>query len=88
MAKVIIEQFNNVSQCWNFLYEEDYDDFDSSEPYKMNKYNGPYRTRVVGNVEPEPTPQTDVFEPEEEEIDEEPIVEPNRFSFSVNNEDY
>lgn len=43
MGKVIIEQFNPNSKCWNKLYEVDADNFDPNEPYKMDKYGGPYR---------------------------------------------
>jgi len=48
MGTVIIEQFNPISKHWNKLYEVDQNDFDPDAPYKMNKYDGPYRTRVVG----------------------------------------
>lgn len=48
MATVIVEQFNPNSGYWNKLYEVDKSEFDSKEPYKMNKYNGPIRHRIIG----------------------------------------
>ena len=47
MAKIIVEQFNSASGCWNYLYTVDSEDFNPNEPYKINKYNGPYRTRII-----------------------------------------
>lgn len=47
MSAVIVEQFNPETKCWNKLYEVDSEEFNENEPYKVNKYNGPYRTRVV-----------------------------------------
>lgn len=49
MKKVIIEQFNPETGNWNKLYEVDESEFDSSEPYKIDKYGGPHRTRIVGD---------------------------------------
>jgi hypothetical protein len=62
MEKVIVEQFNPTSGYWNKLYEVNKEDFDSSEPIKVDKYGGPYRSRTVG--------VPDVVEEEVEEVEE------------------
>ena len=64
MATVIIEQFNPATQCWNRISEVDYEEYDPKAPVK-NKYNGPYRTRIVGIVE-QPKQQIEEVIPEEE----------------------
>ena len=53
MGTVIVEQFNPAHGYWNVLYEVDSADFDPDAPITVNKYNGPYRTRTIGEV---PTP--------------------------------
>ena len=50
MGTAIIEQFNPVTNNWNKLYEVDSDKFDPEAPITVNKYGGPYRTRIVGVV--------------------------------------
>jgi len=76
MATVIIEQFNPASGCWNKLYEVDSSKFDPDAPIIVNKYGGPYRTRIVGEVVVEEiiddTIEEEVFE-EEKEVFEEDI---------------
>ena len=73
MATVIIEQFNPKTKCWNKLYDIDANDFNPNDPIGVNKYNGPYRHRIVGEV------VSDIVEDEiiEDEIDE--IEEPEVF---------
>jgi hypothetical protein len=48
MATVIIEQYNPANGYWNKLYEVDKKDFDPEVPFTVDKYGGPYRTRIVG----------------------------------------
>ena len=48
MGTIIVEQFNPASGCWNKLYEVDEAVFDATVPITVNKYDGPYRTRLVG----------------------------------------
>ena len=50
MAIVIVEQFNPIHGYWNKLYEVDSSKFDPNAPITINKYGGPYRTRIVGEV--------------------------------------
>ena len=49
MGTIIVEQFNPESKYWNKLYEVDEAGFDINAPIIINKYNGPYRTRLVGS---------------------------------------
>jgi len=47
MGKVIIEQFNPKTKCWNKLSEIDEMDYDENTPV-VNRYDGPYRTKFIG----------------------------------------
>jgi len=70
MATVIIEQFNPKSGCWNKIAEVDRDEYDPAAPVE-NRYNGPYRTRVVG----EEVSVEEFFGEAEDEIPEEILRE-------------
>ena len=50
MATVIIEQFNPVSGCWNKLKEIDLTLYNPAILSTLDKYGGPMRTRIVGEV--------------------------------------
>jgi len=50
MTTVIIEQFNPASGCWNRLKEVDSVLYTPAILSTLNKYGGPMRTRVVGEV--------------------------------------
>ena len=70
MATVIIEQFNPVSGCWNKLKEMDAALYDPAILSTLDKYGGPMRTRIVGEVVVEEiiddTIEEEVFEEEKE----------------------
>ena len=71
MATVIIEQFNPASGCWNKLREMDSALYDPAILSTLDKYGGPMRTRIVGEVVVEEiiddTIEEEVFEEEEVE---------------------
>lgn len=69
MATVIIEQFNPITQCWNKLYDIDAKDFNPNDPIGVNKYNGPYRHRIIGEL------ISDIVEDEIDDISEDEIVD-------------
>ena len=48
MGTIIVEQFNPGNGYWNKLYEVDEAEFDANAPITVNKYNGQYRTRLIG----------------------------------------
>ena len=68
MEKVIVEQFNPINGYWNKLYEVDKESFDSDEPITVNKYNGPYRTRIVGKAVVEEVAEVIIEEEVVEEV--------------------
>ena len=70
MATVIIEQFNPASGCWNKLREMDSTLYNPAILSTLDKYGGPMRTRIVGEVVVEEiiddTIEEEVFEEEKE----------------------
>lgn len=76
MAKVIIEQFNPVTKCWNKLYEVEEEEFNENEPYKMDRYGGPYRVKYPQSEKKLDKPIYSVVDMEEDGEDkkEEPLT--------------
>ena len=48
MGTIIVEQFNPANGYWNKLYEVDESEFDENASITVSKYDGPYRTYLVG----------------------------------------
>ena len=74
MATVIIEQFNPASGCWNKLREMDSTLYNPAILNTLNKYGGPMRTRIAGEVVVEEVVVDDIIEEEVFEEEEEKEV--------------
>ena len=82
MATIIVEQFNPVHGYWNKLYEVASADFDPEAPITVNKYDGPYRTRTIDEVEPEIVTVPEMMGHGVFTVEEKPTKEPPFFSES------